>query len=97
MSYRQKYVFPKETKDINVKVCNMITNKNEAKKVVKHISSDCKYKIKRTTCTSNEKLNNDACQCEYNNYCKCKKDYGWNPSTCICENSKYLKVLLILQ
>ena len=25
------------------------------------------------------------------NYCKCKKDYSWNPSTCICENSKYLK------
>ena len=20
-----------------------------------------------------------------------KKDYGWNPSKCICENSKYLK------
>ena len=23
--------------------------------------------------------------------CKCKKDYSSNPSTCICENSKYLK------
>ena len=21
----------------------------------------------------------------------CKKDYRWNPSTCICEHSKYLK------
>ena len=21
----------------------------------------------------------------------CKKDYSWNPSTCICENSRYLK------
>ena len=20
-----------------------------------------------------------------------KKDYSWNPSTCVCENSKYLK------
>ena len=20
-----------------------------------------------------------------------KRDYGWNPGTCICENSKYLK------
>ena len=25
------------------------------------------------------------------NYCTCKKDYSWNPCTCICENSKYLK------
>ena len=22
---------------------------------------------------------------------KCKKDYSWNSSTCICKNSKYLK------
>ena len=22
---------------------------------------------------------------------KCKKDYSWNPSTCVCENIKYLK------
>ena len=21
----------------------------------------------------------------------CKRDYSWNPSTCICENSRYLK------
>ena len=26
-------------------------------------------------------------QCECKNYRKCKKDYSWNPSTCICENS----------
>ena len=25
------------------------------------------------------------------NYRKCKKDYSWNPSTCICGNSKYLE------
>ena len=25
------------------------------------------------------------------NYHTYKKDYSWNPSTCICENSKYLK------
>ena len=32
-----------------------------------------------------------TCQCECRNYSTCKKDYNWNPSTCICENSKYLK------
>ena len=31
------------------------------------------------------------CQRECKHYHKCKKDYSWNPSTCICENSKYLK------
>ena len=24
------------------------------------------------------------CQCECKNYQKCKKDYSWNPSACIC-------------
>ena len=33
-------------KDINVKVFNMMTNKNEAKAMVKHISCDCKCKFK---------------------------------------------------
>ena len=26
---------------------------------------------------------NKTCQYECKNYCKCKKDYSWNPSTCI--------------
>ena len=40
MSYQQKYVF--ETQKTNVKAFNMITNKNEAKTMTKHISCDCK-------------------------------------------------------
>ena len=31
MSYHQKYVFRKKTKDINIKVFYVITNKNGAK------------------------------------------------------------------
>ena len=59
-----KICVPKKTKDVNVKVFNMITNKNEVKTMEKHISCDC------------------------TSYRKCKKDYNWNPSTCICKNSK---------
>ena len=36
MSYLQKYV-SKKTKDINVKVFNMMTDKNEAKAITKHM------------------------------------------------------------
>ena len=43
MSYLQKYGFEKKTKDINVKTFNMITNKNEAKSIIKHILYDCKW------------------------------------------------------
>ena len=40
---------------------------------------------------SHQKWNNKTCQWE------CKNDYCWNPSIYICENSKYLKILLIPQ
>ena len=33
----------------------MITNKNETKTLIKHISCDCKRKFNSTTCISNEK------------------------------------------
>ena len=89
-----KIFVPKETKDTYVTAINMITKKNEAKKMTEHISDDyCKRKFNSTTCNSNQKQNNKAYQCECKNYRKCKKDYGWNPSTCICQNSKYLKCI----
>ena len=44
---------PKETKDINVKAFNMITNKDEAKAMMEHISCDCKFKFNSTTCNLN--------------------------------------------
>ena len=53
----------KTTKDITVKVFNMITNKNETKTISKHISCDCKCKFKSTACNLNQKWNNKTCQC----------------------------------
>ena len=59
-----KICAPKETKYINsVKVFNIITNKNEAKAITKHISFDCKCNFNGTTCSSNKKWNNKTCQC----------------------------------
>ena len=40
-----------------------------------------------------KKKNNDKCQCECKKYCMCKKDCTWNSSTCICQNSRYLKCI----
>ena len=59
--------------------------------MTKHISCDCKCKFNSATCNSNQKWRNETYQCECKNDLKCKKDYSWNPSTCICENNKYLK------
>ena len=61
MSYLQKYVFRKKTKDINVEVFNMVINKNEAKAIVKHISCDCKCNFKSTISNSDQKSNNKTC------------------------------------
>ena len=38
-----------------------------------------------------QKQDNDKSQRECKNYRKCKKDYSWNPGTCICGNGKDLK------
>ena len=59
--------------------------------MTEHISCDCKCKFNSTVCNSDQKLNNKTCQWECKNYRACKNDYSWNPSTCICGNSKYLK------
>ena len=87
----RKICVERKTKDINIKAFNMITNKNEAKTMTKHISCDCKWKFNSATCNSYQKWNNKTCQHECKNHRTCKKDYSWNPSTCIYENDKYLK------
>ena len=46
---------PSKTKDVNVKVFNIITRINKAKTLVKHISCDCKSKFSNTTGNSNKK------------------------------------------
>ena len=83
----------KKTKDIHFKEFNMITNKNEAKAMTEYLSYDCKWKFNSTISNSSQNWNNKTCQYECKNSCKCKKDYIWNPSSCICENSKYLKII----
>ena len=86
-----KICFPKETKDINGKAFNMITNKDEAKAMTEHISCGCKCKFNNTTCNSNQKWDDKTFQCECKNYLKFKKDYSWNRRICIFENCKYIK------
>ena len=68
-----KICVPSKTEEINVKVFNVITNKNKAKTMIKHISCECKCKFNSAACNSNQKWNNDTCQCKCKKYCKCKK------------------------
>ena len=59
--------------------------------MTEHISCNCECKFNSTTCHPKQKWSNKTCQCECKNYCKCKENFSWNVSTCISENSKYLK------
>ena len=86
-----KICVQKEANDIYAKAFNMVTNKNEAKAMTKRTSHDCKCKFNSTKRNSKQKWNNKICQCQCKNYRKCKNEYSRNPSTCICENSYYLK------
>ena len=88
-----KICVPSKTKHINLKVFNMITRTYEAKTLVKHIPCDFECKFNSTTSNSNQKWNNDKCQCECKKYPTCKKSYSWNPSKCNFENGKYLKII----
>ena len=75
---------PSETKDLNFSVFNMIARINEVKTLVKQTSWNCNCKFNITICNSNQELNNAKCQYECKMYQTCKKDYSWNPRTCIC-------------
>ena len=99
MTYLIKYVYPNKTNDLNLSFFNMMTEKNESKKLTKHIkahwstSCECKFKFDGKKWNSNQKWNNDKCWCECKNLKQhhvCEKDYIWNPATCSCENGNYL-------
>ena len=88
-------------KVVNLRIFKMITGINESKTLTKHISYKCICKFDSRKCNSNQKGNNDKCQCEHKNLTEhhvcVKKVTFWNPVTCTSETGKYLTVLLTIQ
>ena len=78
-----KICVPSKTKDVNVKLFNMLTNRNETRAILKHFSCDFKCKFNSSTCNSNQKWNNETCQGECKSYRNYEKDYY--------KNGKYLQ------
>ena len=64
------------------------------KTLTKDISWECKCKVYGTKCKSNQWCNNDEYWCECKKHDIYEKDYVWNPSTCNCENGKYLASIM---
>ena len=70
---------------------HLIANGDEAKAMTEHTPCDFKCEYNSGTNNSKQKWKSKTCQCEWENYHTRKKDYSWNSSPCICENSKNLK------
>ena len=68
----------------------MITGINESKTLAKHISCECKCKFDGRRCNAVQWCNNHKWWCDCEKRHLCEKEYIWNPSTCSCENGKYL-------
>ena len=72
---------------------NIIARINESKILTKHIPSECKCRFDGTKFNSNQWRNNKKCWCECKSHV-CDKDNVWNPSTCNCENGRYLASIM---
>ena len=71
-----KICVPSKTKDLNIKILDMITRICKSKTLIKHISCDCTCKFSSIKCSSNLKWNYEKCQDECKKYCMCKKNYS---------------------
>ena len=87
-----KLCVPGITKNINVKVFNIMVRINEARQIVWHETCKCICKLTSAVCNSRQTWNEDKCRCECKedliNKMACDKGYIWNPSNCACECDK---------
>ena len=67
----------------------MITNKNEAKAIIKHVIVNANSIVLHGIQNKNETIKHVDVNVKI--IVSVKKDYSLDPSTCICDNSKYLK------
>ena len=72
----------------------MITGTTESKTLRNHIPCKCKCRYERKKYNSNQWWNKNKCWYDCKEVYVCEKDYICNPATCICENGKYLAIIM---
>ena len=84
------------TKNINVKVFNIMARINETRQTVWHETCKCICKLTSAVCNSRQIWNEDKCRCECKedliNKMVCDKGYIWNPGNCACECDKLCEI-----
>ena len=79
---------PDLSKNMNVKVFNLISRTNETRYIKWHETCKCKCGLDASVFSNKQRWNEDKCRCE----CKelidkgmCDKGFNWNPGNCECE------------
>ena len=82
---------PDITKNLNVKVFNLMQRTNETRFIEWHEKCRCECRLDEIVCNNKQRWNKNKCRCE----CKelidkgiCHKGFIWNPSNCECECNK---------
>ena len=87
-----KLCVPDITKNVNVKVFNLMARINETRQIIWHETCKCVCRLTSAVCNSRQIWNEDKCGCECKedliNKLVCDKGYIWNPSNCACECDK---------
>ena len=86
-----KICVPDVTKNVNVKVFNLMSRTNETRFMEWHETCKCEGKFGENVCNNKQRWNKNKCRCK----CKelidkgvCDKGFIWNPSNCRCECDK---------
>ena len=83
-----KICVPDATKDLNVRVFNLMSRTNEKRHMKWHETCKCISRLDKIIFNSKQRWNEDKCRCN----CKelidkgaCNKGFIWNPGNCECE------------
>ena len=76
----------KESKKINVKVYNLVSEANETRFLVYEDQRECKFGLNESVFNSKQEQNYDECRCEceeLEDWSSCRYDYMVNACTCM--------------
>ena len=86
-----KICVPDISKNMNVKVFNLISRTNEARCIKWHETCKYQYRLDASVCNNKQKWNDNKCRCESKELIDkevCDERLIWNPSNCECECDK---------
>ena len=82
---------PNVVKNINLKVFNLMSWRNQTKQIKWRESCKCVCRLNSIVCNNKQKWNKDKCKCECKELVEkqeCDKGFICNPSNCNCECDK---------